>query len=73
MRIRSNIEYIKKFSRNVRVKRFELNMSQEELAEKVDCHVNHIGRIERAQTDPSLSMMVRIANAFSISLKELIP
>jgi transcriptional regulator with XRE-family HTH domain len=73
MRLRSNIEYIKKFAKNVRLRRYQLEISQEELAELIDCHVNHIGRIERGQADPSLSMMVRIANALSIPLKELIP
>lgn len=72
MRKGSEMDQIKKFSTKVRLRRLELRMSQEELAERVDCHVNHIGRIERAQADPSLSMMTKIARALGVPLKDLI-
>lgn len=66
MRLRTEIEYLRKFATQVRIRRAELNISQEQLAELVDCHLNHIGRIERAQTDPSLSMIVRLARALKV-------
>jgi transcriptional regulator with XRE-family HTH domain len=69
----SEVLYLKKFSSNVKKLRRKLELSQEELAEKVGCHVNHIGRIERGQADLSLSMLYKIANALGISVKELLP
>ena len=73
MRRGAETVYIKKFAAKVRRKREELGLTQEELAEKVNCHVNHIGRIERGQVDPSLSMLLRIATALEVSVKDLVP
>lgn len=61
------------FAKTVRMKRHELNLSQEELAEKVDCHVNAIGRLERGQAIPSYTMLLKIAKALEISPKDLMP
>lgn len=73
MRINSEVSYVKKFAANVRKRRYELGITQLDLAEKVGCHLNHIGRLERGHTDATLSMMYRIARALHIDLKELIP
>lgn len=60
-------------ARKIRVRRAEIGMSQMKLAEAADCHINHIGRIERGQADPSFSMLLRIARGLKISPKELMP
>ena len=73
MRLTAEIKYIRKFSVQVRLRRIELQLTQEKLAELMDCHVNHIGRIERAQADPSLSMIFRLAKSLKITPKDLIP
>jgi transcriptional regulator with XRE-family HTH domain len=61
------------FPKNVRKRRHELEMTQEELAEKADFHVNYIGGIERAQRNPSLESIVYLAKALNVSPKDLIP
>lgn len=66
-------EILIKFAAHVRQRRNELNMSQLQLAELTDCHLNAIGRIERGRTDPSLLMVLRIARALKLQPKELIP
>lgn len=73
MRITAEVKYIRQFSNKVRLRRLELRLSQEKLAELTRCHVNHIGRIERAESDPSLSMIFRIASALKILTKDLVP
>ncbi len=73
MRPSAEIKYIRQFSTKVRMRRLELRYSQEKLAELIDCHVNHIGRIERSQADPSLSMVYRIACALKVLTKDLLP
>jgi len=65
--------YIKKLSNQIRMRRFELHLSQEKLAELAECNVNHIGRMEREQVDPSFTMIIKIARALGISPKDLMP
>lgn len=47
-------------------------MSQEELAEKADLHPTFIGNIERAEKNPTITTLEKIARAFNISLPELL-
>lgn len=61
------------FAKRVRNRRYELGLTQEELAEKADFHVNYIGGIERAQRNPSLEIIVLLARALQISPRDLIP
>lgn len=61
------------FAKKIRNRRHELGLTQEELAEKADLHVNYIGGIERASRNPTLETIVRIAKALKVSPKNLIP
>lgn len=63
----------KAIAAKIRNRRHELGMSQMKLAELVDCHLNALGRIERGQADPSLSLFIRIACALECKIKDLIP
>ena len=60
------------FAKKVRRRRYELDLSQEQLAEKADFHVNFIGGIERAERNPSLLSLVSLAKALDCSLIELL-
>lgn len=64
---------IKFFSRAIKVKRFELNLTQEELAEITNFHPNAIGRLERGDAVPSYITIIKLARALKISPKELVP
>ncbi len=57
----------------IRSIRQQYEISQERLAELSDYHQNHIGRIERAQADPSFTMICRIARALKKSPKDFMP
>jgi len=61
------------FAKKVRIRRHELGLTQEALAERSEFHVNFIGGIERATRNPSLLSIVKLARALKISPKELIP
>lgn len=61
------------FAKTLRTKRFEQNLSQEQLAELVDCHSNAIGRLERGQASPSFSMIIHLSRALKTSPKDLMP
>lgn len=61
------------FAKKVRMRRHELGLTQEALAEKGEFHVNFIGGIERATRNPSLLSIVKLASALKISPRELLP
>jgi len=61
------------FAAKVRNRRNALGLTQEELAEKANCHVNYIGGIERATRNPSLTIIISIAKALEVPSKELMP
>ena len=52
--------------------RSKSNLSQEALAAKVNCSREHIVRIENGTKIPSISVLVEIANALSVSADELL-
>lgn len=53
--------------------RQQANISQDKLAEAVDCSRRTIGYIEKGTHDPSVQMAYRIANYFNVSLPALFP
>jgi len=55
----------------VRVRRKALGLSQEGLAEVVDCHRNFVGRIERGEQNPTVDMLMRFAKALQCSVTDL--
>lgn len=61
------------FAKRVRTRRHELELTQEQLAERADFHVNFIGGIERAERNPSLTSLVDLAKALNCALSDLFP
>ena len=46
-------------------------ITQEKLAEKIGFHVSSLGRIERAESNPPVPTLEKIARALKIPLSEL--
>lgn len=60
---------LSEFAEILRNRRKELNLTQEELAEKVGKKRAYIARIERGETDMQLSSFISISQALGIKLK----
>lgn len=60
------------FGKRVRKVRRHLDMSQEELANKVGTSRSYISALEHDEYEPKLETMKKVAKAFSISLDELV-
>ena len=64
-------DILKVFGEHIRELRIAKKWSQEELAEKADFHRTYIGMIERGERNPSLKNLKKFADAFGLSLSEL--
>ncbi len=54
------------FGKAVREKRFELGLSQEELANAAQIERSHMGKIERGEHLPNLVLILRLAKALLV-------
>lgn len=59
------------FGQVVRQARQEAGVSQEALADLAGIDRSYIGRVERGETTPSLTLIIKIAKALKISSGEL--
>jgi len=66
------MDYLRVFGENVRLKRLQLSLTQEQLAELSDLHRTYIGAIERGERNVSLNNIVLIAKALNIRPHELL-
>lgn len=58
-----------KFIRNGRL---DLELTQEQLAEKLNCNLSYLGNIERGKNMPSLKLFCRIMQILNLSANEFI-
>lgn len=63
---------IKDLGEKLRAIRREKNMTQQQLAKLADLSYKYVGEIERAEKNPSIGVLNRIANAVEIDLLELL-
>jgi transcriptional regulator with XRE-family HTH domain len=60
------------FGKAVREFRMGMGVSQEDLADRTKIHRTYIGGIERGERNPTLTMIVRLAEALGASPHELL-
>ncbi|KAA1246525.1 helix-turn-helix domain-containing protein [Aquimarina sp. RZ0] len=61
-----------KFAERLQELRKKNKFSQEELAKQVDIHVNVLGRYERGDSNPSIEVATKLADALTVSLDYLV-
>jgi transcriptional regulator with XRE-family HTH domain len=57
---------------NVRTLRLERGLSQEKLAVDAQIDLTYLGGIERGRRNPTLMVMVRIAEALAVDVRQLL-
>ena len=57
----------------IKNKRLEKNLTQEQLAEKVDLSAVYIGQIERGERKMTIQTLVKLANVLETSIEEFNP
>ena len=60
------------FGTAVRAKRKERGLTLEQLSERTRITPNYLGRVENGKADPSLSVVMAIANALKVKVGELV-
>lgn len=60
------------FGNRLRAARRERGMSQDDLAARTGMHRTYVGGIERGERNPSLTNIVRLANALEVEVAELV-
>lgn len=63
---------LERVGKNIREKRKDKGLTQEELAEKADINPKFLGKVERAETNVSLLTLAKICDALGISICELV-
>ncbi|HGW5536610.1 XRE family transcriptional regulator [Pseudomonas aeruginosa] len=62
----SQCQLVNVFAANVRRRRIELGISQEELAERAGVHRTYIGMLERSEKNATLYSIERLAGALEV-------
>jgi transcriptional regulator with XRE-family HTH domain len=60
------------FAAQVRARRKELGLSQEELADRAEVHRTFIGAVERSESNISIDNIARISAALEVEAAELL-
>lgn len=63
----------KAFGLKVRIRRYEIGSTQEELAERAELHPTYVGSVERGERNISLENIIALSRALSCSPKDLMP
>lgn len=60
------MDWIALIGRNVRRRREALGLSQEQLAHDADIALRHLGNIERGKQNPSIAVVIALAEALQV-------
>lgn len=55
------------------MRRYEIGLTQEKLAEKADLHPTYVGSVERGERNIALENIIQLAKALKCSPKDLMP
>lgn len=65
-------EKLLKLGIQIRERRLNLNLSQEELAFRADVHRTYVGMLERGEKNATVLSLYKICKALNITLSELL-
>ncbi|MEK3687928.1 helix-turn-helix domain-containing protein [Paenibacillus sp. FSL R10-2736] len=67
----SKSELVQRIGERIRRVRKEINLSQEQLAERSGLHTNYVGQVERGEKNLTLETLEKVVGSLGISLEEL--
>lgn len=72
MKTAQNLELMKAFAAELKARRAELEISQEELAHRSDINRTFVAKLELAQNQPTLTVLLKVAGGLGAELPELL-
>ena len=66
------MDALERFASNLRNERTKRGLTQERLAELADLHMTDVGRIERAERDPGVRTIGKLAAGLGVSASDLL-
>ena len=66
-----NSDFYKNLGKNIKQRRKELGLTQQELADKIGISLNFMGKIEVAFSKPSLDTLIKFAETLNTTVSEL--
>lgn len=72
MRKAQDMPVLRAAAAEIKARRLDLKISQEELAHRADLHRSFVARLETAQTQPTLVVLFRLAVALEIDVEHFI-
>lgn len=63
----------KQLGLNIKKARKKAGLTQVEVAEKADIHVNYFARIERGEVNSSIEILEQIAKALKVKSSDILP
>ncbi|MDR1167757.1 MAG: helix-turn-helix transcriptional regulator [Heliobacteriaceae bacterium] len=63
---------LKKLALNIKMKRMQRQLTQAQLAEKIDVHEKYIGKIETGRQNITIKTLNKLAEALEISIGEFL-
>jgi transcriptional regulator with XRE-family HTH domain len=72
MKNQPTVDIRMRLGKAVKYRRKELEISQEELAERADLHRTYISDLERGKRNVSIENIEKLANALNLSISELL-
>ncbi len=64
-------EFYRNLGQNIKNRRKELGLTQQQLADKMNMSLNFVGKIEVAFSKPSLDTLIQLADALETTVSEL--
>lgn len=64
-------EFYINLGKNIKARRKFLNLTQQELADKLNMSLNFVGKVEVAFSKPSLDTLIKISQALETTVSEL--
>ena len=65
-------QLLKLFGKNVKIERIKQDLTQEQLAEKMDVSQNYIACIESGRQNMSLGKVLELANVLGVDIEKLL-
>ena len=70
MAVRMMFEFYRNLGQNIKNRRKELGLTQQQLADKMNMSLNFVGKIEVAFSKPSLDTLIEIADVLETTVSD---